>query len=276
MNDDKHNAVALEEDWSDLIKDAQLHGFAKHASEDIALPTGHVIRLQCVKELTPFDIMRLYNGDHDATGNMVWMGALFFAEAFPHLKNSLFSDRRVLELGSGTGFGGIALLILSSSANCSPQELVMTDGNPASLELCRDNCQLNSQYFDEVSINVRMLDWNEAFSFQGEKFDTIISTDVVYDVAAVNPLLSTVHRYLSPGGSFILSHIPRASLPGASKIASTEEMETYITRAASTYSLQLIETIRPMDLSETTPNNVESILQMHDAGAAILLFTLRN
>ena len=263
--------AVTEEDWSIYIKDSSLDGFAEHGLEIIELPDGQSMRLRCVEALTPFDMINLYNGEHDATGSKLWMGALFFAQAFPLLKSSFFANRRVMELGSGTGFSGIALFILCKQAKCSPKELVLTDTDPASLKLCRWNCDINADC--DESIIVRGLEWSDGAFSHGEMFETIIGTDVVYDVSVVIPLLSTVSACLLMGGTFILSHIPRASLPGASKIASTDEMEDYISDAASKYSLRLIETIRPMDLPKSTTKQRESILSMHDAGAAILLFT---
>lgn len=260
----------VEEDWSSHIKDFSLNGFAEHALEVLELPDGQSIRLRCVKALTPFDMINLYNGAHDATGHRIWMGALFFAQAFPSFKRSLFQNRRVMELGSGTGFGGIALFVLSQQAKCTPKELVLTDADPTALDLCRWNCDINTKCDDRIT--VRCLDWSDGEFSSGGMFDTIIGTDVVYDVSVVIPLLSTVSACLSIDGMFMLSHIPRASLPGMSKIASTAEMENYITEAASKYSLRLMETVRPMDLPKTTPKHLEAISLMHDAGAAILLF----
>jgi hypothetical protein len=52
-----------------------------------------------------------------------------------------------------------------------------------------------------------------------------------------------------------------------------EEIENFISEAASKNLLQLMETIRPMDLPKTTSKHLEAISSMHDAGAAILLFT---
>ena len=263
--------AVTDEDWSNHIKDSSLDGFAEHGLEVLELPDGQIIRLRCVTELTPFDMINLYNGDHDATGSKLWMGALFFAQAFPLFKKSFFANRRVMELGSGTGFSGIALFVLSKQANCSPKELVLTDADPTALKLCRLNCDINVA-FDE-RIVVRSLEWSDCEFCDCEMFDTIVGTDIVYDVSVVMPLLSTVSASLLIGGTFILSHIPRASLPGASKIASTGEMEKYISDAASSYSLRLIETVRPMDLTKTATNPPNALLSMHDAGAAILLFT---
>jgi predicted nicotinamide N-methyase len=264
------NDAVVEEDWSSHIQDSSLNGFVDHFMENIKLPGGQLMRLKCVTALTPFDMINLYNGHHDATGNRLWMGAQFFACAFNDLEKSIFAQKRVMELGSGTGFSGIALMMLCDQNECAPSQLVLTDADSNSLELCRQNYELNLNNDERVA--VRCLDWKDSSSNSQETFDTIIGTDVIYDVGVVTSLLSTVEKYLERDGFFVLSHIPRASLPGESKIASTEEMEKYICVEARKYSLRLRETVRPIDLSKTPKEYLKDISSMQEAGAALLLF----
>ena len=89
--------------------------------EDI---NDNCLRIYCVESLTPMDMIDLWNGKNDATGNKIWLGALFFIEAFirPILdedvsdnetstnkyaswlrqwRETLFKERTVLELGCG-------------------------------------------------------------------------------------------------------------------------------------------------------------------------------
>ena len=70
----------VEDDWSSLIKDSSLNSFAEHVLEVLELPDGQLIQLRCVKALTPLGMINLYNTAHDATGNRIWMGALFFED----------------------------------------------------------------------------------------------------------------------------------------------------------------------------------------------------
>jgi methylase of polypeptide subunit release factors len=58
-----------------------------------------------------------------------------------------------MELGSGTGFGGIALFVLSQRAKCTPKEHVLTDADPTALELCRWNCDINTRLYGLPAVN---------------------------------------------------------------------------------------------------------------------------
>jgi predicted O-methyltransferase YrrM len=264
------NNVVVEEDWSSHIQDSSLNGFAEYVLETIDLHVGQAIKLKCVKALTPLDMIKLSSGHYDATGNRLWMGAHFFTRAFVHLEKSLFTRKRVMEVGSGTGFGGIALLMLCDHADCAPTKLVLTDSNRSALELCRQNCELNFNHDERITI--RYLDWNDDGPNSVEMFDTMLGTDLIYDVSVLIPLLSTVSKYLTKNGVLILSHIPRASLPGESKIASTEEMEKHILHQAIKYRLRLTDTLRPLDLPRIAKDRLGDLLSMQDAGAALLLF----
>lgn len=261
-------STSEEEDWSGLI--SSLNGFAEHAVEIVPLPSiggqaSSSIQLKCVTALTPLDMMSLSGGDHDATGSKVWMGARFFVLTIPRVKSLVAHDKTVLELGSGTGFSGISVMKL-----CRPSRLVLTDGDDGSVKLCRDNCDLNQLN----SIVVCRLDWSD--SQLDETFDTIIATDVIYDASLVGPLLSAVERHLSRDGTFLLSHIPRASLPRESKIATAAEMEAHIEAEAQKHSFVLVESIRPTDLSEQSAEPSPELKSLEEAGAALLLFKRVN
>jgi hypothetical protein len=264
------NDLVVEEDWSSYMKDSSLNGFVEHVVETVALPGGQPIKLKCVKALTPLDMIKLSSGHYDTTGSRLWMGAHFFTHAFVHLDKSLFTKKRVMEVGSGTGFGGIALLMLCDHANCAPSKLFLTDSNQSALELCRQNYNLNFNHDERITI--RFLDWNDDGPDSLEIFDTILGTDLIYDASILIPLMSTVSKYLANNGVFLLSHIPRASLPGESKIASTVEMENYILQEAIKYGLRLSDTLRPLDFTMVAKEYLDDISSMHDAGAALLLF----
>ncbi|KAL7557869.1 hypothetical protein ACA910_010920 [Epithemia clementina (nom. ined.)] len=91
--------------------------------------------LECVRSLTPLDMMNLSHGIHDATGNCVWTGAFLFLAALSSsllLSSSSSSttttmtmsttttsilqpyiqNRTILELGSGTGLAGLSCLLV--------------------------------------------------------------------------------------------------------------------------------------------------------------------
>ena len=174
-------------------------------------------------------------------------------------------SRRICELGCGTGGAGISLLLFSNKNNATSHDnsschVVFTDNDAESLELCRSNCELND--LDPNHYSHELLGWGlqqqeekdnvteEGKDDQKEEeqnsssqessphllerhsFDTVLATDVVYDLKMIAPLLQTVEFLLKPkktnksaegngdddsndenGGQLILSHVPRFYIP---------------------------------------------------------------
>ena len=261
-------AHVVEEDWS--IFDST--GFAQHELLMIRVSRTHTLNIQCVLALSPLDMINLSQGDHDATGHKVWMGAYLFMEAIAkhEFVRSLFRAKHVMELGCGTGVAGLALLVESQNA---PLSIIFTDTDPAALELCQQNCLRNLSAHDKRYLVAR-LDWGNVIDGDSN-FDTILATDVLYDVSFLSPMLKTASTSLRPNGHLVMAHVPRVCLPGKAKIGSTSEVEEYISTEANNHSLKLCKVIRPSDLCEVLEAetmNCMSFSEMEDAGAAILLF----
>jgi len=142
-----------EEDWSNEMTFNNHGGRGNYANHDdvVKIPLGsarysRIMKIHSVQSLTPLDMMALYNGNYDATGNRIWMAAHFFVKLFAYdylsiyyrehhsdnlekdvttalhpvwkkleflrqLRRKLFHKNRVLELGCGTGCSGISLLL---------------------------------------------------------------------------------------------------------------------------------------------------------------------
>ncbi len=105
--------------------------------------------------------------------------------------------RRVLELGAGVGFVGIALRMLGAA------EVRMTD-LPQQLPLLRRNVEANLG--DDGSVATAALPWGGAVD-GGECCDLVVASDVTYDAALVPPLARTL--------SSALRAQPAASAAGA-------------------------------------------------------------
>lgn len=298
---DEYNEVE-EDDWSNIMMQGDEHGnqftyYDKSYFPLQVLPlheckgdsvsiSGNsntqiplTMELCCVNSLTPLDMLDLSNGEHDATGNRVWMGALFFMEcmvrpcrlaaileesqenmnisestkikimkmeALVQLRRILFDNKKVMELGAGTGCSIISIGMVASSPIHSddvctsirsqsrprPSLLTLTDNDDNVLSLCRKNCANNLRDAQHVKktnnknesngipYKVHSLDWGVK-ALEGDLVpsmctiqmqDTIIATDVIYDLSSLVPLLQTASQYLKVGGYFVLSHIPRASI----------------------------------------------------------------
>ena len=261
-----------------------------------------------------------FNDGNDGTGHLVWLAALAFIYLLEEggengeasLLQDLFDHRRIVELGCGTGAASIATLLLTR-----PQYLVMTDADPQALQLSRKNCQINHLDGDFDGLyQIVALEWGNqkqidnaisllnTFNDKADHhhpqqsppflFDTVLATDVIYDLKLIQPLLETVVRLLPPGGHFVLSHVPRFCLPDnenkdsnnlndattdtegltSSSLFSTtttttatksklrscpfQRLERHITECAQSVGLELQQLIRPDQVLVTLPETKQS------------------
>ena len=260
--------------------------FRRIGDDDDDDPQNTFMEVECVEALTPLDMMSLGAGTHDATGHCVWTGAFLLIESLQALAE-YFDGKNVLELGCGTGIGGIALL---RSRRAFPSHVVLTDADPEALELSRRNCKRNK--LSSTCYTVAELTWGNAVddmrrchsppSTRG--FDTVVATDVLYDVGLLPALFQTVVDCLSGSqngpGVFVLSHVPRACY--SSENPPVSNLEEYIVARVKEFGLELKQILKPSDLSskeEEKPDdalNDLSLDEMEQLGAAILVFCLSS
>jgi SAM-dependent methyltransferase len=268
-------AYAIEEDDWGLPFDFNL--FARHQRHQIAINESEIVEIECVEGLTPLDMMDLGAGVHDATGHCVWTGAFFLIDCLGRLQG-YFHQKRVIELGSGTGIAGIALLRLPQSA---PSFLCFTDADTNALELCRRNCQLNFRKEQSYAYSTEELSWGRPLppSVLAASFDTCLGTDIFYDFAILPTILQTASTCLRETGCFLLSHVPRACFKTDHPLA--ENLEEYIIQQAAGSGLHLESILRPRDLilqsdslRATSSNTlqVSSLSEMDEIGVAVLIF----
>ncbi|KAL3683159.1 hypothetical protein R1sor_001181 [Riccia sorocarpa] len=130
-----------------------------------------------------------------ATGFMLWDSALALAKVLA--KNTFLTQgQTVLELGCGSI--GLCSLIASVTA----EKVVATDGDSGTLDLLRQNLELNRESFGVKKIMQRKLQWGNMEEISALKavtanrgFDLIIGSDVTYVKAAV-PLLFETAKFL--------------------------------------------------------------------------------
>jgi SAM-dependent methyltransferase len=260
-----------EDDWSQIIHD-EASSYVNHERRRVQVTRSDAsdgdskfLTVACVTHLSPLDMMDLSWGTRDATGNRVWMGALLLIESLQSLKEH-FENRRVLELGCGTGIAGLAVAQVFR-----PQTIILTDNSEAALDLCRRNLLLNTSTMDEDVVEITQLEWGVglASSCWKESLGTVLATDVLYDLGSLLPLLTTVSAILVPGGHFILSHVPRASLPLSCPF---DNLEAYVVHQAKDFGLELDYILKPKDLPQSQHMNELSLEEMHETGAAVLVF----
>lgn len=189
--------------------------------------------------------------------------------------------------GCGTGIGGIALLIDregttemedNNKYNHRASFVAFTDGDPEALDLCKRNCQLNN-IPDKLHIVEPVL-WGDPLPnvISNQQFDTVLATDVLYDIGLLPLLLQTARQFLNNdhASHFVLAHVPRACYN--SQNPPVHDLETYIIRTANDSGFELEQIIRPLAFSqnekkipENALNNL-SLLEMDEIGAAVMVF----
>ncbi|KAF4728892.1 hypothetical protein FOZ62_010399 [Perkinsus olseni] len=114
------------------------------------------------------------------TADSVWDSSVVLAKLFEN-NPDLVRGKRVLELGSGTGLGGI------SAALCGAQEVVLTD-LPYATPLLRKSIELNGV---AGRVKAEVLDWaNPPVGHLG--FDLVIASDIIWLESLVPPLAKLI------------------------------------------------------------------------------------
>ncbi|KIO26496.1 hypothetical protein M407DRAFT_24217 [Tulasnella calospora MUT 4182] len=138
------------------------------------------------------------------TGLRTWQAAFVFANwLLQH--PGVVKAKKVLELGSGTGFLGILAAQLQAA-------MVLTDCNAEVLERCKFNVFLDCT--NHPSITIRTLDWNDCLSNSLERdaafaylhelaADVIIGTDLVFDPSIIPALVATLRLALDASASSV-------------------------------------------------------------------------
>eukprot|EP01060_Flectonema_neradi_P020789 TRINITY_DN2829_c0_g1_i1.p1 TRINITY_DN2829_c0_g1~~TRINITY_DN2829_c0_g1_i1.p1 ORF type:complete len:216 (+),score=27.72 TRINITY_DN2829_c0_g1_i1:51-698(+) len=134
------------------------------------------------------------NDDQDATARWVWDAAVPFAEWLCDNKE-IIQNKRVIELGSGTGLVGLAAAKLGA-------KVTLTD-LPTELPLL----QYNADQHKDIPVNVCPCSWgNKEHISKLGTFDIILVSDCLYgrDSDVVSLLLLETMRLLSTPSTRIL------------------------------------------------------------------------
>jgi len=264
----------VEDDWN-LPCDFFL--FEQHIFRPIQLPNSDCIQIACVEALTPLDMLHLGSGEHDSTGNCVWLGALLLIRALPKLE-TIFNDASVVELGCGTGIGGVAV-----SKYCNVQRMRFTDADPDALDLCRKNMNKNGLNDSKVYSTV-ILRWDQHYNdcLTGTK-GVVLATDVIYDIRQWPNLLRTASRItqLCTERYWIVAHVPRACY--TSERHAKGSLEDYLMSEATNHSWTLKNTIHPTDIASddtsfhlTSKHFAKTLKEMGEVGATVFVWVQKQ
>ncbi len=122
----------------------------------------------------------------------LWPSAIGLSR-FLSENRSLIFNKRVLELGAGLGLTSIVIKKLL------PQFLLITDYEPAALELTSENFKLNGL----AQPDVRLLDWRNPDL--EESFDCIVASDILYEERFFRPLILLFKKFLTFNGRVIIA-----------------------------------------------------------------------
>ena len=297
------NEVVEEECWG-LPDDFNIH--ATHQVKTVYYPqnhsknndnvdtnNSHSFQIECIEPDSPLDINNKSqsSSEYDATGHCVWTGAFLLIQCIHELEDWIENNtrdsqppKRMIEFGTGTGIGGLAMILADSSNNLttsstttitttsvSPSYICFTDNDPAALKVCERNCKLNN--LCKTQYEIKELTWGEEYNIDKDgTYDIALATDVLYDVDLIKPLFTTVSQCLPSDGIFILSHIPRACYNENNPPEAQENLEQYIIDQAVKYNLHLETIIRPPKEGNFDQTILDWCAESAFLGGGILIF----
>jgi protein-lysine N-methyltransferase EEF2KMT len=141
-------------------------------------------------DVTPLEILEAKKviGSGPNTGLRTWEAALRLAH---HLHNNpgLVRDRRVLELGAGTGF-----LSIFCASFLQPSSMLVTDGHDDVLTSLKVNIQRNSALYHGIVPRAQKLFWGDEDDIRSipQDINLVIGADITYDPGACVDLAKTL------------------------------------------------------------------------------------
>jgi predicted nicotinamide N-methyase len=127
---------------------------------------------------------RLISGS-GTTGQRTWEAALYLSNWLLSSHKEELKDKRILELGTGTGL--VSLSLLKSSVDY--KRLIITDGDSALIDALSKNFALNNIKYPNPGISCHCLWWDQD---PVPESDVIVAADVTYDSRIIPSLVSAI------------------------------------------------------------------------------------
>lgn len=148
--------------------------------------------------LTHADEQRFLNEQKERLpyGVVLWPAAIVLAHEVAG-RAEIFRDKRVLELGTGTGLPGIVAASFGA-------RVVQTDGHEMAMSVCMRNGDRNGV----AEIDYHLADWTDWKD--ARRYEWILGSDILYGDAMHPHLRRIFESNLAPGGRVLLSDPFRA------------------------------------------------------------------
>ena len=184
---------------------------------------------------TQLSFRQLPNSRHIGHGAVVWDAAVIFAKYIEHSPRDYSSERvagkRLIELGSGPGLAGIAMMMRGAKCTLTDLEIVtrsLTEENANNMyNICKSNLFTSS--FELTRPEVMPLDWTVQYP-PTESYDYILLTDCVFSPYLAEPLVSQLLRLSDRKTEVICCH----------EIRDEEANATFITEVEKYFSIKRI------------------------------------
>jgi len=136
--------------------------------------------------------------DLQTTGAFLWAASLILAQWIADELEAEMNGKCVVELGAGCGLPGLV-----ASACTEASSVTITDLASPTLENTKHNVTVNQT--DGKTLELAELDWCKKSTWPETLIgavNVLVGSDLVYDIALVEPLVNVVNSLVAPGGSF--------------------------------------------------------------------------
>ncbi|GMI05381.1 hypothetical protein TrLO_g7656 [Triparma laevis f. longispina] len=181
----------------------------------------------------PLEYMSKLHDDHlEVSSRVVWAGSLLLVNNILRtpalLEQVASSNKKVLELGAGTGIVGLSL---AKKNAC--KLICFTDGDEEALMLLKENASMNKVDISANAVSgvppaylwgddderISALEewsrnhWSDGWGVDDKfGFDSILAGDVLYKEGLPELFFGSVNRLLTMNGVLMLCHVPRAEV----------------------------------------------------------------
>ena len=142
--------------------------------------------------------------EEDTTGGKIWDSGRILASVLQEDYASRLPGMTVLELGSGTGIGGLTAALAGAS-------VTLTDGSLGVLPLLEANVRVNGL---SAQATVQRLRWGHTHDLADldQRVDLVIGSDLLYSPDVFPDLLDTLEELCTPSHTEILVCRPSSHL----------------------------------------------------------------